>query len=78
MKAVGRWESPFRPAARVTDGSHHRKHAVSAALRARLERMWAETLGREFGLKDYAELRARLAAQHDRDDRLQKGWRHLM
>ena len=63
MKAVGRWESPFRPAARVTDGSHHGKHAVSAALRARLEKMWSETLGREFGVSNYAELRARLAAR---------------
>ena len=65
MREQGRWVSPFQPAARVTDGRHHTKYKVSDALKEKLQRMWDETLGKEFGLKDYADLRERLTLLHE-------------
>lgn len=58
MRKMGRWISPFRPAARVTSGAHHAKVTVSASLRRKLKQMWNATLLNEFGLHDYEELRA--------------------
>jgi hypothetical protein len=65
MRERGRWVSPFQPAARVTDGSHHAEHPVSDALKEKLQRMWDATLGKEFGLKDYGELREQLTLLHE-------------
>ena len=49
----------------LTDGSHHAEHPVSDALKEKLQRMWDATLGKEFGLKDYGELREQLTLLHE-------------
>eukprot|EP00939_MAST-03C_sp_MAST-3C-sp1_P003395 g3395.t1 len=61
MRKLGRWTSPFRSAARVTDGSHHRRPSMlSQELSRKLDEMWKATMGKEFGIEDYDVFRGLL------------------
>lgn len=64
INALGRWRSPFRAASRVTSGKHHSRHHISKKLLNKLNRMWNETMTKQFGLQDYDALRRELARLH--------------